>query len=457
MSDFPAEPYRIKSVERIRNISREERERKIAEAKFNIFQLRAEDVYIDFLTDSGTSAMSDNQWAGLLEGDESYAGCKNYYHFEDTIRSITNFKHIIPVHQGRAAEHLLFSNTLKPGDLLPSNTHFDTTRANIEYTGAEGVDLVIEEGKDPQADHPFKGNIDLYRLKEFIKKSGKEKIPLGMLTITNNSGGGQPVSLENIRKTSEILRSNGIPFIIDACRYAENCYFIKTREKGQENRPIIDIAREVFSYADGCTMSAKKDGLANIGGFIGINDDQLHEKITNSMILVEGFRTYGGLAGRDLEVIARGLMEALDEEYLAHRIGQVREFGELLRSLGIPIVVPTGGHAVFVDAAALAPEIPRHNFPGWALTVALYREGGIRAVEIGGVMFGKRSAEGKDLFPPMELVRLAIPRRVYTESHFKYVSGVFERVMSDKKIIRPLKITYEAKFLRHFTAEFAEI
>ena len=456
MFDFPAEPYRIKTVEPIKLISIEDREKKIAEAKFNVFKIHAEDVYLDFLTDSGTSAMSDNQWAGILTGDESYAGCKSYFNFENTIRSITRFKHIIPVHQGRAAEHLLFSNLIKPGDMIPSNTHFDTTRANIEYLKAEGLDQVIDEGKDPASDHPFKGNIDLDKLQAVIKKH-RDKIPFGMLTITNNSGGGQPVSLENIRKTSEILRANGIPFILDACRYAENSYFIKMREKGQADRSIIDIARETFSYADGCTMSAKKDGLANIGGFIGLNDDKLHQAITDTMILFEGFRTYGGLAGRDLEAIARGLIEALDENYLAHRTGQVKAFGALLKDAGIPIVEPTGGHAIFVDAASFLPDIPLKHFPGWALTVALYRQGGIRAVEIGTVMFGKSDENGNDIFPPMELVRLAIPRRVYTESHLKYAVSVFTKLAERKKMVKGLKIAYAPKLLRHFTAEFEEL
>lgn len=457
MIDFPAEPYRIKAIERIKLIPHEERIRKIAEAKFNVFKLRAEDVYLDFLTDSGTSAMSDNQWAGLLSGDESYAGCRNYFNFEESIRSITGFEHIIPVHQGRAAEHILFSNLIKPGNIVPSNTHFDTTRANIEYLKAEAVDLVIEEGKNPSLDHPFKGNIDLEKLEALIKKHGKEKIPFGMLTVTNNSGGGQPVSLENIKKTSEILGSYEIPFIIDACRYAENCYFIKTRERGQSHRSVREIAGEMFSYADGCTMSAKKDGLANIGGFIGLNDDRLHQSVTNTMILFEGFRTYGGLAGRDLEAIARGMIEALDEDYLSHRIGQVRMFGELLTEIGIPIVRPTGGHAVFVDAASFASHIPRNQFPAWALTVTLYREGGIRGVEIGNVMFGKKGGDGRDIYPPMELVRLAIPRRVYTESHFRYAASIFARIAADKNTMRSLKISYAPQLLRHFTAEFEEV
>jgi tyrosine phenol-lyase len=457
MTDFPAEPYRIKAVETISLKSREEREDRIKKANFNVFKIAAEDIYIDFLTDSGTSAMSDNQWAGLMTGDESYAYCRNYIHFEEAAKSITGFKQIMPVHQGRAAEHLLFSTVVKKGDLVPSNTHFDTTRANLEFQGAEACDLVIDEGHKADLIHPFKGNMDLNKLEAFIKKHGKDKIPLGMITVTNNSGGGQPVSLENIKQVSKMFRSYGIPFFIDACRYAENCYFIKMREPGQANRTVKEIAQEMFSYADGCTMSAKKDGLANIGGFIGLNNEDWHKKITGLLILQEGFRTYGGLAGRDLEAIARGLLEALDENYLAHRVGQIKAFGELLTNIGVPIVQPTGGHAVFIDAGAFLPHMPRDIYPGWALTVALYREGGIRAVEIGGVMFASKGPDGKPIFPEMELVRLAVPRRVYTESHFKYTASVFARIAENKKAIKGLKFTYEPEFLRHFTADFAEI
>ena len=456
MIDFPAEPYRIKTVESIRLNSRDDRERIIKGARFNVFKIPAADIYIDFLTDSGTSAMSDNQWAGLLTGDESYAGCKNYFHFEETIRDITGFKHIIPVHQGRAGEHIFYSSILKPGDKVPSNTHFDTTRANIEYLGAEAVDLLIDEGKRPDCIHPFKGNMNLEKLEAFVE-ANRAKVPVATITVTNNTGGGQPASLENIKKTSEILHARGIPFIIDACRYAENSYFIKMREPGQGKHSVKEIAREMFSYSDGCIMSAKKDGLANIGGFIGLNRDDWHEMVTNKMTLVEGFRTYGGLAGRDLEAIARGMVEALDEEYLAHRTGQVKSFGEILKEIGIPIIEPTGGHAVFVDVLSFLPDMPRELLSGWALTVALYREGGIRAVEIGTVMFGKYGKDGKMIFPPIEYVRLAVPRRVYTESHLKYVAGVFKRITANKKMVRGLRITYEPKFLRHFAAEFEEV
>jgi tryptophanase len=456
MIDFPAEPYRIKTVEAIKRNSRDDRERIIKGARFNVFKVPAEDIYIDFLTDSGTSAMSDNQWAGIMTGDESYAGCKNYFHFEETLRDITGFRHIIPIHQGRAGEHIFYSSILKPGDKVPSNTHFDTTRANIEYLGAEAVDLLIDEGRRPDCLHPFKGNINLDRLEAFIKEN-KGRVPVATMTITNNTGGGQPASLENIKKASDILHAHGIPFILDACRYAENSYFVKMREHGQMRRGVREIARDIFSCADGCIMSAKKDGLANIGGFIGLNNDGWHKKVTDKMILVEGYRTYGGLAGRDLEAITRGIVEALDENYLAHRTGQIYSFGELLKSVGVPIIEPTGGHAVFVDVLSFLRDIPREHLPGWGLTVALYREGSIRAVEIGTVMFGKRDKSGKTIFPPVEYVRLAVPRRVYTESHLKYVSGIFARIASDKKIIRGLRITYEPQFLRHFTAEFEEL
>jgi len=456
MIEFPAEPYRIKTIEPIRLNSRDEREKIIREAKYNVFKIRAEQIYIDFLTDSGTSAMSDNQWAGLLMGDESYAGCRNYYHFEETLRDITGYRHIIPVHQGRAGEYLLYSSILKPGDKVPSNTHFDTTRANIEFLGAEAHDLLIDEGRKPDCIHPFKGNINLEKLETFLKENAG-KVPVATMTVTNNTGGGQPASLENIRRASEILHSHGVPFIIDACRYAENSYFIKMRESGNENRSVKEIAQEMFSYADGCIMSAKKDGLSNIGGFIGLNNDDWHRKIVNRMILIEGFRTYGGLAGRDLEAIARGIVEALDEEYLAHRTGQVKSFGELLQSVGVPIIQPTGGHAVFVDVLSFLQDTPRENLPAWGLTVALYREGGIRAVEIGTVMFGKRDKHGNHIFPPIEYVRLAVPRRVYTESHLKYVADVFKRIAANKKAIKGLRLTYEPQFLRHFTAEFEEL
>jgi tyrosine phenol-lyase len=456
--DFPVEPYRIKVIEPIKMTSRTEREINIQRAKFNIFNIKSEDVFIDLLTDSGTSAMSDNQWAGLMKGDEAYAGCRNYHHFIDTLQDVTGFKHIIPVHQGRVAENLYFSTILKKGDFVPNNTHFDTTRGNVHHKGGIPVDFVIKEGKDPSCSHPFKGNMDIALLEEFILEKGVEKIPVIFMTLTNNSAGGQPVSMENIRQTKDICTKFKIPFFFDAARYAENAYFIKMREPGYENKSIIDIAREMFSYADGCCMSAKKDALVNMGGFMGLNDDELEQKITNLMIMIEGFRTYGGLSGRDMEAIARGVTEALDENYLRHRVEQAKFLGNELAKLGIPFVKPTGGHAVFVDAGAMLPHIPRNQYPGQALVIALYREGGIRAVEIGGLMFAEKDPETKEIIhPAMELVRLAIPRRVYTMSHLKFVAHTFKKIMDYKDKLSGLEITYEPKFLRHFTMHMKEI
>ncbi|MBD3234818.1 MAG: tryptophanase [candidate division Zixibacteria bacterium] len=454
----PVEPYRVKVIEPIRMLSRDERVDKIKKASFNVFLLRAEDIFVDLLTDSGTSAMSDNQWSGLMIGDESYAGCRNYFHFEEVIRDITGFRNIIPVHQGRVAENILFSNLLRPGDSVPSNCHFDTTRANIENQGAEAVDLVIDEGRQPDVDHPFKGNIDIDKLAEFIKNVGVEKIPLGMMTITNNTGGGQPASMENIRKVSAILRENGIPFFFDAARFAENAYFIKMREKGYSDKSVKEIAREIFSYADGCTMSAKKDGLANIGGFLALNEENLATTLTNTLILIEGYRTYGGMAGRDLEAVARGLEEVTNEDYLEYRIKQVEYLGNQLTESGIPIIKPTGGHAVFVDAGNFIDHIPQHHYPGWALTVALYREAGIRSVEIGNVMFAKKDRETKkEIYPALDLVRLAIPRRVYSNSHMEYIARAFKYIKDNPSYVKGLKITYEAPMLRHFTCRFEEV
>jgi tryptophanase len=452
--EFPAEPFRIKVVEPIHKTTSEERERFIKEAFYNIFLLPAEKIYIDLLTDSGTSAMSDNQWAGMMLGDESYAGSRNYYHFEDTVKDIFGFKNVIPTHQGRVAENLLFSTILKPGDVVPNNSHFDTTRANIEYNGAAAVDCVIEEGLDPSYEHPFKGNIDLNKLERTIETNGPEKIPVIMITITNNSGGGQPVSMQNIREVSRIAKKYHIPLIFDACRFAENCYFIKEREEGYRDKSLKEIARELFSYGDGCTMSAKKDGLVNMGGFLALNDDRLSQDITNKLILIEGFRTYGGLAGRDLEAISRGLNEVLNEDYLNFRINQTRLLGELLTKAGIPIVLPTGGHAVYADAKTFLPHIPPEAFPAQALVVELYKRGGIRAVEIGSLMFGRRDEKsGEELHPKLELVRLAIPRRVYTNMHMQYVADVFKEIAEKKEEIRGLKILYQADVLRHFTAK----
>ncbi|MCI0530547.1 MAG: tryptophanase [candidate division Zixibacteria bacterium] len=450
------EPYRIKTVEPIKLLSPEERESKIREAGFNLFNLRAEDVFIDLLTDSGTSAMSDNQWAGILTGDESYAGAKNFYNFERTIRELFGYKNVIPVHQGRAAEHLFFSCMLKKGDCVVANTHFDTTRANIEYLGAQAIDCGIET--DPQEDHPFKGNADPVKLEAAIKKHGADRIRLGLMTVTNNSVGGQPVSMENIAQTKSILDKYKIPLYFDACRFAENAYFIKQREKGYQNKSITQIVKEMFSFGVGCTMSAKKDGLANIGGFFACHGQELAEKFTNLLVLFEGFRTYGGLAGRDLEAISRGLQEVTDENYLNFRISQVAYLGDKISRLGIPIVKPTGGNAVFVEASAFLEHIPREKFPGQALALALYRQGGIRTVEIGGVMWAKTdSATGEKKFPDYDFVRLAIPRRVYTNSHMDYVASSLEEIKEVKSKIRGLKITYQGPWLRHFTARLEEV
>jgi tryptophanase len=455
---FPVEPFRIKVVEPIKTTTIEERESLIKEAGYNIFLLPAESIFIDLLTDSGTSAMSDNQWAGIMLGDESYAGSKNYYHFEDTINRIFGFKHVIPTHQGRVAENLLFSTILKEGDVVPNNIHFDTTRANIEYHGALALDCVIDEGLEPDSEFPFKGNIDLNKLEQAIEKYGKERIPLIMITITNNSGGGQPVSMENIKNVSAMAKKFNIPFFFDACRFAENCYFIKEREAGYQNKSIEEIAKELFNYGDGCTMSAKKDGLVNIGGFLSLNDSELSQKITNMLILIEGFPTYGGLAGRDLEAISRGLQEVLNEDYLRFRINQTRYLGEMLMESDIPIVKPVGGHAVYVDAKRLLPQIPQSQFPGQALVVELYKRAGIRAVEIGSLMFSHKDKEtGETVYPELELVRLAIPRRVYTSMHMQYVAESLIEIYKEREQIKGLKIEYEAEFLRHFTARLRPV
>ncbi len=455
--DFPIEPYRIKVVEPIKKLTSAEREQIIRESHFNIFNIAAEDVFIDLLTDSGTSAMSDDQWAGMMKGDESYAGCKNYHHFVESIQGICGFKYIIPVHQGRVAENILFSTMLKKGDFVPNNTHFDTTRANTMHKGGKPVDLIVKEGKDPKSMDPFKGNMDIAALEDFIIEKGKDRIPLVMMTITNNTAAGQPVSMENIRKTSEVCRKHGIPFFFDAARFAENAWFIKQREDGYRDRSPIEIAREMFSYADGCVMSAKKDCLVNMGGFIACNDDALEEEMTRLLILIEGFRTYGGLAGRDLEAVARGIREALEPDYLEFRIAQVKYLGDRLIENGVPIIQPVGGHAVFIDAGQMFPHIPPSDYPGQTLTVALYREGGIRGVEIGGLMFAQQDpVTGKETSPPLELVRLAIPRRVYTNSHLDFVARVCGKINDYRDKLRGFEITYQAKYLRHFTMKLKE-
>lgn len=452
---YPPEPFRIKTIEAIARTTDWERLAVIQDAGYNVFNIPAEKIYIDLLTDSGTSAMSDNQWAGMMKGDESYAGSKNYFRFEEMINRIFGFKHVIPTHQGRVAENLLFSTILKDRQnlVIPNNNHFDTTRANVEYNGGKATDLVIDIAKDTQAIDDFKGNIDLNKLEQLIADVGPERIPIGMLTITNNSGGGQPVSMANIRATSEILKKHGIPFYIDACRFAENAYFIKTREKGYQEKSILEIANEMFSYADGCTMSAKKDALVNMGGFFATNDDELAQQITNRLILIEGFPTYGGLSGRDMEAIARGLEEVLHEDYLAYRISQVEELGDRLIEAGVPILRPTGGHAVYLDAKNFLPHIPQSQFPGIALTVSLYTHAGIRAVEIGSLMFAQDDPEsGETQYPDLELVRLAIPRRVYTNSQMEYVAENIIELFEDRENIKGYEIEYQAQVLRHFTA-----
>ncbi|MCS6303692.1 MAG: tryptophanase [Nitrospira sp.] len=455
---FPSEPFKIKVVEPIRRTTREERDTRLRIAGYNLFQVPAESVYVDLLTDSGTAAMSDRQWAGLMLGDESYAGSRNYYHLEETVRSIFGYKHVIPTHQGRMAENLLFSTIVKPGMCVPNNIHFDTTRANVEHQGAEALDVVVREAYDPRCDLPFKGNIDLPRLEETINRAGPDKIPLVMMTITNNSGGGQPVSMDNIRRTRGLLDHYHIPLFFDACRFAENCFFIKEREPEYAHTSILDIARELFSYGDGCTMSAKKDGLVNIGGFLSLNDGQWAQDITNMLILVEGFPTYGGLAGRDLEAMARGLEEVLDEEYLRFRIGQVRYLGELLEGGGVPILKPVGGHAVYLNAKEFLPHIPQSEFPGQALAVALYRDFGIRGVEIGTLMFGKKDpVTGGTIHPELEMVRLAVPRRVYTNMQITYVAESIIELYRRRELIHGLALIHEAPMLRHFTARFEEL
>jgi tryptophanase len=453
------EPFRIKSVEPIKFTTRAEREAALADAGYNVFRLHAEDVLIDLLTDSGTGAMSSQQWGALMQGDESYAGSRSYYRFRDAVQALTGFEHIIPTHQGRAAERILFHTQVKAGQIVPNNNHFDTTRANIEVEGAEARDLVIPEGRVPSALHPFKGNIDLSALEALLKEdeaSGGTRVPLVMVTITNNSGGGQPVSLANLRGVRALCDRYRKPFFLDACRFAENAYFIKLREEGQSQRTPGEIAREVFRLADGCTMSAKKDGLANIGGFLAMNNAEWAETARNLLILTEGFPTYGGLAGYDLEAIARGLEEVVEEPYLKYRIRSTAYLADRLVKAGVPIIQPAGGHAIYLDARALLPHILPLQYPGIALANALYLEGGVRGVEIGTVMFGMRP-DGTEVAPAMDLVRLAIPRRVYTQSHIDYVAEVVLAVAADARRLPAYRIVSAPRVLRHFTARFEPV
>jgi tryptophanase len=448
------EPFRIKSVEPIRMTTREDRARLLEQAHLNVFKLRAEDVLIDWLTDSGTGAMSVDQWAAVMQGDESYAGARSFFRFEAVVRDITGMAHVLPAHQGRAAEKVLFGATCKKGDLVPSNCHFDTTRANLESLGAEALDLVVAEGLQPQLVHPFKGNIDLERVERLLSTQA-HRVPFGMLTVTNNTGGGQPVSMANLREYAALLRRHGKPLILDACRFAENAMFIKLREVGYSHAEIKHIAQEMFSHADGATMSAKKDGMVNIGGFIALRDDAWLERLRQLLVLWEGFPTYGGLAGRDLDAMAVGLVEGLQEDYLRYRLRTAEYLGEKLDALGIGYVRPTGGHAVYIDARSVLPKMPVRHYPAWALCNALYLGGGIRGVEVGSVMFGKCLDDGTETYHSMELLRLAFPRRTYTQSHFDYAAEVIGEVKDDADAIRGVRIVRQPGSLRHFTCECA--
>ncbi len=449
------EPFRIHSTQAIRHSSVAEREAALQRVGYNLFGLHAEEVLIDLLTDSGTGAMSSRQWAAMLDADESYAGSRSFYRFQDVVRDLTGFREIIPTHQGRAAERILFSITVKQGDIVPNNTHFDTTRANVEHTGGEARDLVIAEGRIPSSRHPFKGNMDVAALEATLTEAGRARIPLVMVTVTNNSGGGQPVSLENLKAVRAACDRAGVPLFLDACRFAENAYFVKLREPGCAGKTPKEIAREMFALADGCTMSAKKDGLANIGGFLAMNDPKLAAECRNLLILTEGFTTYGGMAGYDLEAVATGLEEVLDEDYLRYRLRSTAYLAEKAEQAGVPVVQPPGGHAVYLDARALLPHVPPAQYPAQALAVELYRVGGVRGVEIGSVMFGKRRPDGTETPAVMELVRLAVPRRTYTQSHVDYVGEVIAAVASRKDALRGYRIVEQAPWLRHFTARFA--
>jgi len=450
------EPFRIHSVEPLRLTTEEDRRVAIRETGYNLFGLHAVDVLIDFLTDSGTGAMSRDQWAAIQHGDESYAGSPSWFLFADSVRELFPFRHVIPTHQGRAAEKILFTAIGGPGKVVPNNTHFDTTRANVEFTGAEAVDLPIPEALEPSVVHPFKGNMDVEALERLLSEHGRTVVPAVFVTVTNNSGGGQPVSLENLRGVRAVCDAHRVPLFLDACRFAENAWFIREREPGQADRSVVDIVREMSSLADGMTMSAKKDPLANIGGWLALDDDELAERCRNLLILTEGFPTYGGLAGRDLEAIAQGLTEAVDHEYLRYRIRSTAYLGDALIAAGVPIVQPPGGHAVYLDARALLPHIPPLHYPGQALAIALYETGGVRGCEIGTVMFGRRP-DGSEQPAALDLVRLAIPRRTYTQSHIDYVIEVCSAVAERRAELRGLRMVFEPPTLRHFTARFEPV
>jgi tryptophanase len=452
---YTPEPFRIKMVETIRLITPSEREAALTEAGYNTFTLKAEDIFIDLLTDSGTGAMSSEQWAAIMRGDESYAGARSFVRLKAAVEDIFGFKFFVPTHQGRAAENILAACVVKPGQYIPSNMHFDTTDANIRARGGRPTNLVIDEAFDPENQHPFKGNMDIAKLRDFIEKTGVANIPFGMMTVTNNAGGGQPISMENLKAVAAVYREYKIPFFIDAARYAENSFFIKQREPAYKDKSVKEIAHEIFSLADGMTMSAKKDAIVNMGGLLCLNDEKLFMDIKNELILREGFPTYGGLAGRDLDAMAVGLYEGLDENYLAHRLGQTAYLAQRINDAGIPTIQPTGGHAVYVDARAVLPHIPQGEFPGHALAVELYREGAIRGGEIGSVMFAHPDPDtGRMIYPKLELMRLAIPRRTYTQSHMDYVADSLANIKTRAASIHGYKFTYAPELLRHFTARF---